>query len=139
MESGTGDEARAAGGTGLQARFAAFCDLFYRRKRVREAFESLVAPDYIQHSAGMAHGREAAILALEPLFARAHFNATPVRTLWDGNLATVILDVRVGEAVRAIVVDLYRFDQGRIVEHWEVKGEIEPGRRERYFEGLAAG
>lgn len=130
--------AGAAQPADLQRRFAEFCNLFYTRKRVREAFESLVATDYIQHSAGMAQGREAAIHALEPMFSRENFTVTPVRTLWDANLATVILDVRVGTEVRAIVIDLYRFDQGRIVEHWDVKGEIEPGRREGYFTGLAA-
>ena len=120
----------------LHRRFEDFCDLFYRRKRVREAFEAHVASDYLQHSAGMAQGREAAIQALEPMFGRTNFSVTPVRTIWDGNLSTVILDVRVGDDVRAIVIDLYRHDQGRIVEHWDVKSEIEPGRRERYFDGL---
>lgn len=120
----------------LHRRFAEFCDLFYRRKRVREAFEAHVAPDYIQHSVGMAQGREAAIQALEPMFGRATFSVTPVRTIWDGNLATVILDVRVGDDVRAIVIDLYRHERGRIIEHWDVKAQIEPARRERYFDGL---
>jgi predicted SnoaL-like aldol condensation-catalyzing enzyme len=122
----------------LHRRFDAFCELFYRQKRVRAAFESHVADDYIQHSAGMAQGREAAILALEPMFARANFTVTPVRTLWDGHLATVILDVRMGEVVRAIVVDIYRHDRERIVEHWDVKAEIDTARRDSYFDGLAA-
>lgn len=129
--------AAAAAAPDLHRRFESFCDLFYRQKRVRAAFEAHVAEDYIQHSAGMAQGREAAILALEPMFGRASFTVTPIRTLWDGNLATVILDVRVGEEVRAIVVDLYRHDQGRIVEHWDVKAEIDPARRGSYFEGLS--
>lgn len=51
--------------------FEHFCDLFYRQKRVREAFETYVAADYIQHSADMAQGRDAAIATLEPMFARA--------------------------------------------------------------------
>jgi predicted SnoaL-like aldol condensation-catalyzing enzyme len=133
----TGPATIAAQAPDLHRRFEDFCDLFYRRKRVREAFEAHVAPDYIQHSAGMGQGREAAIQALEPMFGRVNFTVTPVRTIWDGSLATVILDVRVGEEVRAIVIDLYRHDRDRIVEHWDVKSEIEPVRRDRYFDGLS--
>lgn len=133
----SGRTAGAAQSPDLHGRFDDFCDLFYRRKRVREAFEAHVAPDYIQHSSGMAQGREAAIQALEPMFGRANFSVTPTRTIWDGSLATVILDVRVGEGVRAIVIDLYRYDHGRIVEHWDVKAEIEPDQREHYFDGLS--
>lgn len=133
----TGTAATAAQMPYLDRRFNAFCDLFYRQKRVRAAFEAHVAPDYIQHSAGMAQGREAAIQALEPMFARPNFTVTPVRTLWDGTLASVILDVRVGDEVRAIVVDLYRHEQGQIVEHWDVKAEIDATRSGRYFHGLS--
>lgn len=117
-------------------RFEDFCNLFYRQKQVRRAFEAHVAVDYIQHSAGMAQGREAAIQALEPMFARANFRASPVRTLWDKDLSMVILDVRVGDDVRAIVIDLYRHAAGRIIEHWDVKSEIDPERRGEYFNGL---
>jgi predicted SnoaL-like aldol condensation-catalyzing enzyme len=116
--------------------FERFCDLFYRQKRVREAFETYVAPDYIQHSAGMAQGRDAAIATLEPMFSRAGFETVPVRTFWEGNLSGVILDVRVGDAVRAIVVDFFRHAGGRIVEHWDVKAELGAEQRGGYFDGL---
>ncbi|MEY4761170.1 MAG: hypothetical protein RLZZ200_1026 [Pseudomonadota bacterium] len=119
-----------------QRRFDVFCRLFYREKRIRAAFELLVAETYIQHSPGIGQGREAAIQALEPLFGREDFTVTPVRTLWDGNLVTVVLDAQVGATVRALVVDLYRFDGDHIVEHWDVKLEIEAGRREGFFDGL---
>lgn len=118
------------------ADFDRFCDLFYRQKKIREAFETYIAPDYIQHSAGMAQGREAAIAVLEPMFARENFQTIPVRTFRDGNLSGVILDVRVGDAVRAVVVDIYRLERGRIVEHWDVKGELAPEQRNGYFEGF---
>lgn len=116
--------------------FDDFCTLFYRQKRVRAAFEAHVVPDYIQHSAGMAQGREAAIGALEPMFSRPTFQITPLRTLWDRNLSTVILDVQVGDAVRAIVIDIYRHAGGRIVEHWDVKAELPAGQRDGYFTGF---
>jgi predicted SnoaL-like aldol condensation-catalyzing enzyme len=117
-------------------RFEAFCDLFYRQKRVRAAFEAHVVPDYIQHSTGMAQGREAAILALEPMFARPAFQITPLRTLWDGDLSSVILHVRVGDAVEAVVVDIFRHGSGGIVEHWDVKAELDLQQRQHYFDGF---
>lgn len=120
-----------------RARFEAFCNLFYRQKRVRAAFEAHVVPHYIQHSAGMAQGREAAILALEPMFARPAFQITPLRTLWDGDLSSVILRVRVGPSVEAVVVDIFRHGDGGIVEHWDVKAELAPQQQPHYFDGFA--
>ena len=122
--------------TGRQRDFTQFCDLFYRQKRVRDAFVAQVAPEYIQHSAGMAQGREAAIIALEPMFSRPTFQIVPLRMLWDGNLASVILDVSVGPEVRAIVIDIYRFAGIRIVEHWDVKAELGTQQRAGYFDGF---
>ena len=115
-----------------------FIDLFYRKKNVRAAFEKHAVPDYIQHSAGMAQGREAAITTLEPMFARDTFHIEPVRVLRGGNLIAVILDVRVGDTVRAMVVDMYRHDHGKIREHWDVKFEIPTGQGDQYFSGFRA-
>lgn len=113
-----------------------FIELFYRRKRVREAFEKHVAADYIQHSAGMAQGREAAIAVLEPMFARENFRIEPVRVLRSANLLAVILDVHVGDAVRAMVVDIFRHAGGKVLEHWDLKYEIPAEQRDHYFDGM---
>jgi predicted SnoaL-like aldol condensation-catalyzing enzyme len=113
-----------------------FCDLFYRQKRVRDAFDAHVAPDYIQHSAGIGQGREAAIAALEPMFARPTFQATPIATLVDGTLALVVLDVRVGAEVRALVLDLFRLAGDRIVEHWDMKQTLDPVTADAFLAGL---
>ncbi len=113
-----------------------FIDLFYRQKRVREAFDRYVATEYIQHSAGMAQGREAAIAVLEPMFARENFLIDPVRVLRSADLMAVILDVRVGDAVRAMVVDIFRHARGKILEHWDLKLDIPAAQRENYFDGM---
>jgi predicted SnoaL-like aldol condensation-catalyzing enzyme len=113
-----------------------FIDLFYRRKRVREAFERYVAAEYIQHSAGMAQGREAAVAVLEPMFARENFRIEPVRVLRSANLMAVILDVRVGDNVRAMVIDVFRHARGKILEHWDVKLDIPAAQRDSYFDGM---
>lgn len=99
-----------------------FADLFYRQKRVEEAFLTYVAPDYIQHNPGIADGREAAMTALEPLFARPDHSFAVERILVDGDFAAI--HVRVSSPTPpghgAAVVDLYRLAGGKIVEHWDV-------------------
>jgi predicted SnoaL-like aldol condensation-catalyzing enzyme len=113
--------------------FTDFCELFYRQKRVRQAFEKYLVEDYIQHSPGMAQGRAAAIATLEPMFARADFQPTPIRVLWDRDL-----DVRTGDAMRAIVIDIFRQEQGKLVEHWDVKLALPAAQEANYFNGMQA-
>ena len=72
-----------------------FIDLFYRQGRVREAFETYVAEDYIQHNPLAPDGRAAAIAALEPFFASQPNAIREVhRIIVDGNLAAVHVRVR---------------------------------------------
>lgn len=124
--------AQAAAPSGLEA----FCTLFYRQKQVRAAFERYVAVDYIQHSNGMAQGREAAITVLEPMFARPHFTANPVSAITQGALSIVMLDVRVGADIRAAVLDIFRWHNGLIQEHWDLKQELTAAQATTYFDHL---
>lgn len=106
---------------GNRAAFEEFVDLFYTQKRVREAFDFLVAEQYTQHNPNIPDGPEAAITALTPKFdgsPDARFDVQ--RILVDGDLAMV--HVRASHPGRpdAAVADIYRFDGGRIVEHWDV-------------------
>jgi predicted SnoaL-like aldol condensation-catalyzing enzyme len=113
-----------------------FCSLFYRQKKVRAAFERYVAVDYIQHSNGMAQGRDAAIAVLDPMFARPHFTVTPVSTITQGALSIVMLDVRVGPDIQAAVMDIFRWQDGLIQEHWDLKQELTADQATRYFDHL---
>lgn len=120
--SGATDESRsqARDNRAIVTRFA---DLFYRQKKVDEAFSSYVSPDYIQHNPGLADGREAAIDALKPLFSREDHSFTIERILVDGDLAAIHIRVTSPTPAGthgAAVVDLYRLDNGKIVEHWDV-------------------
>lgn len=104
---------------------SAFVDLLYRQKKVREAFTTYVAPDYIQHNPDAVDGRDAAIALLEPMFARSGFAIDVKRVLVDGPFAVVHLHGRPSpEARGGAVVDLYRLEGGLIVEHWDVKQNI---------------
>jgi predicted SnoaL-like aldol condensation-catalyzing enzyme len=98
-----------------------FVDLFYGQKQVREAFKTYVTEDYIQHNPGIADGREAAILALEPMFSKPTFVADVKRVIVDGDIAVVHLYARSTPEERGgSVIDMFRLKNGKIVEHWDV-------------------
>jgi predicted SnoaL-like aldol condensation-catalyzing enzyme len=99
-----------------------FVDLLYRQGRVREAFETYVHEDYIQHNPLAADGRAAAIAALEPYFASQPEAVREVhRIIVDGDLAAVHVRARQNPQDRGVaIVDILRLDNGRIVEHWDV-------------------
>jgi predicted SnoaL-like aldol condensation-catalyzing enzyme len=103
-----------------RAFFEAFVDLMYRRLQVRAAFDGFVAEEYVQHNPGLPDGRAAARDALAVKFGDPAFSIEVVRTLVDGDLCALhLLPRRNGEPVAA-VVDIYRADGDRIVEHWDV-------------------
>jgi len=98
-----------------------FVDLLYARRRVREAFETHVAVDYIQHNPNIGDGREAAIRMLEPLFNGPGSSFDVKRVLVDGDLAAIHLHGRrSADTPGGAVVDLFRLAGGKIVEHWDV-------------------
>jgi predicted SnoaL-like aldol condensation-catalyzing enzyme len=105
---------------GRRAFFDGFIDLMYRRLDVRTAFDTYVALDYIQHNPGLPDGRDAARDALAVKFADPAFSIEVVRLLVDGDVCVLHLRAgRDGQPVAA-VVDIYRAEGDRIVEHWDV-------------------
>ena len=114
--------------SGNRAVFERFVDLFYTQKRVREAFDYLVADNYVQHNPTIQDGPEAAIIALTPKFDGSPDNRFEVqRILVDGDLAMVHVRASGPGRPDAAVADLYRFEDGRIVEHWDVLQPVPGG------------
>ena len=112
-------------GADHRAAFEAFVDLFYVQKRVGDAFDLLVADDYRQHNPNIGDGPEAAVEALSPKFdgsPDARFEIQ--RILVDGDLAMVHVKASRPSAPDAAVADIYRFENGRIVEHWDVLQQV---------------
>jgi predicted SnoaL-like aldol condensation-catalyzing enzyme len=99
-----------------------FITLFYGQGRVREAFETYVVENYIQHNPLAPDGRAPAIAALEPYFASQPNAIREVqRIIVDGNLAAVHVRVRQNAQDRGVaVIDILRLENGKIVEHWDV-------------------
>lgn len=107
--------------TDNRSAFEHFCDLFYTQKRVADAFAYLVSDDYRQHNPNVADGPAAAIEMLTPKFdgsPEASFEIQ--RILVDGDLAMVHVKASRAGVPIAAVADLYRFSDGKLVEHWDV-------------------
>ncbi|WP_052193291.1 nuclear transport factor 2 family protein [Microbacterium sp. ZOR0019] len=104
-----------------RASFEEFCRLFYTEKRVADAFAFLVSADYRQHNPSVPDGPAAAIEMLTPKFdgsPDARFEIQ--RMIVDGDLAMVHVRASRPGAPDAAVADIYRFEDGVIVEHWDV-------------------
>ncbi|MGY3378305.1 putative SnoaL-like aldol condensation-catalyzing enzyme [Arthrobacter sp. TE12231] len=104
-----------------RAAFERFVEIFYTQKRVGEAFDFLVADDYRQHNPTIPDGPEAAIRMLTPKFDGSPDASFDIqRILVDGDLALVHVRASGPGRPDAAVADIYRFENGRIVEHWDV-------------------
>ena len=120
MISYTDSEDHAARTAATRTLITEFARLFYLERDVRAAFETFVAPGYLQHNPGLPDGRDAAIAALAPMFADPDFHADLKRVLADGDYGLIHLHGYRGDESGGAVMDLYRVAGGRIVEHWDV-------------------
>lgn len=104
-----------------RAAFLDFVRLYYDEMKVREAFERYVHVDYMQHNPAVTDGREAAIAHLEGLLARPTVSMDVRRILVDGDYAVAHLIGRQGpEDPGHALMNIFRFEDGLIVEHWDV-------------------
>lgn len=105
--------------------FLEFIRLYYYEKKIREAFELYVSPDYMQHNPAVVDGREAAIAHLEGLLARSTASMDVRRVIVDGDYAAVHLIGRQGpEDPGHALMNFFRMEDGIIVEHWDVAQKI---------------
>jgi predicted SnoaL-like aldol condensation-catalyzing enzyme len=98
-----------------------FARMFYGEKDVKRAFETYVAPDYIQHNPNVPDGRAAAVAMLAPMFAAPGAKFEIKRIMVDGDMAVIHLLGRGDpKTAGAAVTDIFRLKDGKIVEHWDV-------------------
>lgn len=99
-----------------------FIDSLFLKKEVRQAFESWVASDYVQHKATLPDGREAVIGFLEDLFGRYPDRIFTIhRVIASDDLVAVHYHSQATpEDLGFAVVDIFRVENCRIVEHWDV-------------------
>jgi predicted SnoaL-like aldol condensation-catalyzing enzyme len=107
----------------------AFLDTAFNQKHFDAAFERYVGPYYRQHNPSVGDGKQAILDAL-----RKWLPATPAlhyafKNVWsDGDRVIVHALVTTNPADRGkAVIDIFRLEKGRIVEHWDVAQAI-PGK-----------
>ena len=99
-----------------------FVEVFYRQKKVRQAFETWVHPDYIQHKTSLPDGREPVIEFLEGLMERFPERTFTIhRIIASEDLVAVHYHSQASqEDLGFAVVDIFRVEACRMVEHWDV-------------------
>lgn len=91
---------------------------------IRSAFERYASNDYKEHHAGARDGQEGAIAYLEAEMARGSRDHVQ-RTLADGDM--VLMHMRMAYADGSpdkSVIGMWRVDDGKLAEHWEVMREV---------------
>ncbi|MEM8922708.1 MAG: nuclear transport factor 2 family protein [Actinomycetota bacterium] len=87
-----------------------------------ERIGAFVGPEYRQHTPGLGDGVEAAqawAAENDLRYIEAH------KIIGSGNLVAVLAESE-KQGERCAVIDLYRVEDGRIVEHWDVTETITP-------------
>ncbi len=99
-----------------------FIELFYEQRKVREAFETWVHPDYIQHKPTLPDGREPVIDFLEGLLERFPDRIFTIhRVIASDDLVAVHYHSQANpDDLGFAVVDIFRVEDCRMVEHWDV-------------------
>lgn len=105
-----------------------FARLFYTERDVPAAFAAHVAPDYIQHNPTIADGRQTAVDALTEKFATEGARFDVQRILVDGDLALIHIKASFPGRPVAAVADIYRLEDGKVVEHWDVLQPMPDGQ-----------
>jgi predicted SnoaL-like aldol condensation-catalyzing enzyme len=101
----------------------AMTSLFQRHDA--SAVERLYAADYIQHNPGIPQGREALQAIVANLSEAVYYE--PGLIVAEGEFVAIHGRIRGWAESPQIVVDLFRIENGRLAEHWDVlQNEVSP-------------
>ena len=97
-------------------------DTAFNQRKYVEAFDKYVGPYYRQHNPTVADGKQAIVDGMKqwlPSVPGLHYEFKHLYS--DGDRVIVHSLVTTGPTDRGIaVVDIFRLEQGKIVEHWDV-------------------
>lgn len=100
-----------------------FIEVFYNQNRLTDAFRAWVHPDYIQHDPNSLTGRDGTIAALDAHMARHPQMTHDVKRVIHGEDGMVAVHYhfrRAPDDRGAAVVDIFKIENGYLVEHWDV-------------------
>jgi len=96
-------------------------ELAFNQRQVAAAFDRYVGTTYRQHNPTVPDGREAAIEILSAGVAKMDVHYEIKHVIADGDMVAVHSRVTISPEDRgSAVVDLFRFEKGKVVEHWDV-------------------
>lgn len=100
----------------------AFLDMVFNQKKVKEGFDKYTGPTYRQHNPFAADGAQPAIDFLAPYLAsHAEYRYNFKHVYVDGDIVVVHSHVtRDAKDRGSAVVDIFRIEKGKVVEHWDV-------------------
>ena len=90
--------------------------LFQRRDA--SAVERLYAPDYVQHNPNIPQGRDALRALVDELSEEVYYE--PGLIVAEGDFVAIHGRIRGWGSVPQVVVDLFRVEEGKLAEHWDV-------------------
>jgi predicted SnoaL-like aldol condensation-catalyzing enzyme len=95
---------------------------------VAEAFDLYGGEGYIQHSPGSPDGRAAVEAALTPYFRDNPLATSEIkRVVAQGDLVVLHVHAKANPVDRGrAVVEIFRVEDGRVVEHWDVIQAVPP-------------
>jgi predicted SnoaL-like aldol condensation-catalyzing enzyme len=103
-----------------------FLDMTFNQKHFDEAFNRFVGPYYRQHNPTVPDGKEPILKLLHQFMPSTPDLHYDFRNVWsDGDRVIVHSHVTTGATDRGkAVIDIFRLEKGRIVEHWDVAKDI---------------
>lgn len=99
-----------------------FYELSFNKHKPFEAAEKYLSKKYIQHNPFVANGSDAFVNFFKVFFkANPKSSAEIKRTIADGDLVMLHVHSKKNSADPGnAVVDIFRLEDGKIVEHWDV-------------------
>lgn len=118
--------AHAAAQPGAERIVLDFYRTVFTEHKVAEGFRDYVGPTYTQHNPRVADGADATIAYLGKRFAdNPQATNRVLRVFADGDLVALHVHSVLNAQDRGrAIVDIFRVENGRIVEHWDVIQDV---------------